>query len=92
MALKCVILFIGRTVILWKKIEEKEEITRLKNKNIVFILDIIGLSIMCITLLIYSFSVKIVTCLALFDLNGGLIVYTVINYIKICKLLKNSNK
>ena len=68
------------------------EITRLKNKNIVFILDIIGLSIMCITLLIYSFSVKIVTCLALFDLNGGLIVYTVINYIKICKLLKNSNK
>lgn len=68
------------------------EITRLKNKNIVFILDIIGLSIMCITLLIYSFSVKIVAGLALFALNGGLIVYTVINYIKICKLLKNSNK
>lgn len=68
------------------------EITRLKNKNIVFILDIIGLSIMCITLLIYSFSVKIVTGLALFALNGGLIVYIVINYIKICKLLKNSNK
>lgn len=43
---------------------------------------------MCITLLIYSFSVKIVTGLALFALNGGLIVYTVINYIKICKLLK----
>lgn len=68
------------------------EITRLKNKNIVFILDIIGLSIMCITLLIYSFSVKIVAGLALFAFNGGLIVYTVINYIKICKLLKNSNK
>ena len=57
-----------------------------------FILDIIGLSIMCITLLIYSFSVKIVTGLALFALNGGLIVHIVINYIKICKLLKNSNK
>ncbi len=47
---------------------------------------------MCITLLIYSLSVKIVTGLAMFALNCGLIAYTVINYIKLCKLLKNSNK